>query len=176
MKYVNKPLIYGREYNTPKLIVLHAMGEWIIIDETQAKWFKDNDYDIPAGVYHCTEFLLRRRLSAHVLVSPSILIRCREDHQGAWHAGKDNKNSLGIEFCVPGVWHYNDFTVLMKSEQEWLTEQQYEIGLDQLNNWLVKYNLTPDVVDTHARLDPTRKCDPGGGFPLKRFKSELIII
>jgi len=174
LQYVDYHLPFGSKTNTPTRGIIHAMGEWIVIDEGQAKWFdEEKDLDIPAGHYHATEFLRRRGLSAHVLVSPSILIRMREDNQGAYHARGYNQNTIGVEFLVPGIWHYNDFMPLMKSNEDWLTATQFELGVGLFNQFIKKWLWKPDAVTTHHLISPERKQDPGNGFPLKAFLDRL---
>lgn len=175
--FVDYHLPFGNKYNSPRMGVIHGMGEWIIIDKIQSQWFdEEKNLDIPAGQYHATEFLRRRGLSAHVLVSPSILIRIREDNQGAFHAGGHNTDTLGAEFLIPGIWHYNEYIALMKSNENWLTEKQFNMGLALFNGWVTKYNWPVDAVRTHHEISPERKNDPGNGFPLEEFRSGLHII
>ena len=53
--FVNNP--YGDEQNVPKLIVIHAMGEYIENDDGQ--------------VYTAVDWLIKLKLSAHKLITPS---------------------------------------------------------------------------------------------------------
>ena len=177
LQYVDYHLPFGSKKNKPTKGVIHAMSEWIIIDEGQSKWFdEERDLDIPAGHYHATEFLKRIRLSPHVLVSPSILIRLREDNQGGYHARGYNVNTIGVEFLVPGIWHYEDFKNLMQSDEDWLSDNQFRMGVDLFNQFIMKWSWPPGSVTTHHLLSPERKYDPGNGFPLERFLNELVII
>ena len=147
-------LDHGGKTNTPDLIVLHAMGEYI-----------EGEPDLWAPA-----FLDKIGLSAHALVTPDgNIIRCREDYEGAWHAKGHNKNSLGIEFLVQGVHTYGSFMERIKTN--YLTAPQYEAGLEQVRNWMKIHHITN--IKTHSELSPGRKFDPGQGFPLVTFLQEL---
>ncbi len=139
----------GHEVNHPKRVIIHAMGEFIIIN---GKW------------YHAAEFLLKIGLSAHSLVTPSgVGIRCRQDNERASHAYKHNTDTLGIEFLVPGVFtKIQQLLDLMKTD--YVTNAAYEKGLQIVNYWNQIHPI--QEVTTHAAVSPKRKEDPGSGFPL----------
>lgn len=144
---------HGNRTNNPKLIVIHAMGEYILY---KGKWM------------HAVEFLEKAvGLSAHFLVTPSgVGIRLRNDDESAWHAKGFNTDSLGIEFLVPGVYEkYREFTRRIKTQ--WLTDAAYEKGLQIVNYWLSIHEVYE--VKTHSMLSPGRKVDPGEGFPKAFF-------
>ena len=151
----NKPLPKGAKYQTPSRVVLHAMGEYIKLD---------------SGTKHAYDFLKGIGLSAHALICPDgTVIRCREDNQGAYHARNSNKNSLGVEFLVAGTHNYSSFKKAIK--KPYLTFEQHVAGVELLREWCSKYDIKS--IDTHSRLSPERKIDPGKGFPLAQFLKDV---
>lgn len=150
---VNILLPKGLKTNSPKKIIIHAMGQFI------------------EGTY-APYFLKEIGLSAHYLVDPSgVRIRCRQDEQGAYHAKGHNTDSLGIEFLVAGNHNYQTF--LEEIERHYVTEKQFWSGLYVVRNWMEKFQIIRPYIQTHSEIDPQRKKDPGGGFPLERFFNEL---
>ena len=141
--------------NEPKRIIVHAMAEYIIDG-------KRTDHAVP--------FLERYRLSAHALVAPDgSIYRCREDDEKAWHAKGYNRDSLGIEFLVPGDHDYGSFLEAIK--RPYLTDAEYTNGLEQVREWMDLYPVVS--VDRHSDVSPGRKVDPGDGFPWEEFKADL---
>ena len=141
---------YGGGEQTPRLIVLHAMGENI----------KDK------SIFSAVEWLDHLELSAHALATPEgNIIRLRRDNEVAWHAKYFNIDSLGIEFLVPGVHDYGSFIEAMKTD--WVTDSQFWAGVWQVKQWIDKWPITK--IATHRELSPGRKFDPGTGFPLAQF-------
>ena len=140
----------------PNRIVIHAMGEYIDTDD------KD---------YHAKEWLDKLGLAAHYLVTPTgVIIKTLDiDLMGA-HAKGYNFGSVGIEFLVPGVHTYSSF--LKAIELPYLTDVQYEEGLQLVDDLCLALD-QPVTIDTHAELSPDRKVDPGKGFPLESFLSNL---
>lgn len=149
----------GDAPNDPKLIVVHAMAEYIL----------------DGGVYyHASEFLDRYELSAHVLVAPNgDRYVCRDDHERAWHARGHNTDSLGIEFLVEGRHDYASFVEVIKTPYLRMDEQ-YESGLEQVEQWIVDHQIRR--ITRHSTLSPGRKVDPGDGFPWAGFIGELGLI
>ncbi|MEP5612754.1 MAG: peptidoglycan recognition family protein [Cyclobacteriaceae bacterium] len=146
---------FGGGQQSPKMIVIHAMGEYI-----------DN------GVqdYHAKEWLDKLGLSAHYLVCPSgVIIQTRSIDQVAWHAKGHNTNSIGIEFLVPGLHTYGTFLEAIK--RKYLSKNQIEAGL-QLCLDLKHGGITK--LDRHDNLDPGRKFDPGKGFPWDDFHGRFL--
>ena len=151
----NKYLPYGAVSNDPKLIVVHAMAEYI------------NDGD---KVYHATEWLDKLKLSAHMLIGPDgDTYRCREDNQGAYHARGYNTDSLGIEFLVKGTHNYESFLKAIKTD--YITELQYGVGLNVIRRWIDKYHISD--IKRHSDISPGRKVDPGPGFTWNQFVSDI---
>lgn len=153
MKYTikNMPLSKGASKQIPNRIVLHAMSEYIKYE---------------GKTLHAYDFLKEIGLSAHALICPSgAVIRCREDTQGGYHAKNFNTNSLGVEFLLKGEHDYASFKKAISDY--YLTFEQHIAGVELLRDWCSKYDIKS--IDTHSSLSPTRKKDPGTGFPLKQF-------
>lgn len=151
---IHYPLNNGSKSNIPKLIVIHAMGEYI-----------EGEPDLWAPA-----FLEKLGLSAHALVTPDgNIIKCREDDEGAWHARGYNKNSLGIEFLVEGIHTYGSFMTTIR--EPYITDAQFDVGQKQVREWLARHNIKK--IKAHSELSPGRKFDPGRGFPMDVFLQEL---
>ena len=89
MDIASLPLKHPSRKNVPDRIVVHAIGEFIDTDPHD---------------YYCVDFLAKLGLSAHAFVTPSgVVIRSVPDHEEATHAKSHNRNTLGIEFMVPGL-------------------------------------------------------------------------
>jgi hypothetical protein len=171
MDVVNIHSEFGRSRNAPDKIVVHAIAEFIRIDKAASEWYKKNGKDIPVGDYYAVDWLRILGLSAHVFVTPSGLnIVTRKDTEGAYHAGKDNLNSLGIEFMVSGVHDYGSFLRAMK--KEYLTEPEYFAGLAMVKHWMDKWEIESDRIFMHSELDE-KKADPDEGFIASGFLKEL---
>ena len=157
MNIIQEPSEFGSERNIPKLIVVHAMGEFIL-----------DPHPI-----HATDFLVKLGLSAHALVSPKgDVYVCRDDDQGAYHARGYNQNSLGIEFLVAGHHDYSSFIEKIKSP--WVAEEQLEAGIEAVRSWVQAYDIPQNKVVRHSDISPGRKVDPGAGFPWGRFIEEVF--
>jgi len=173
MEIINIPLSKGNRYNNPKIIVVHAMAEYIHCDEATHEYYKGKGIALELGRdYHAPEWLRVLGLSAHRLQTPTgQMIKCREDNQGAWHAKGYNTDTLGIEFLVPGVHNYQSFLEVLRTP--WLTEEQFINGAYVVKSWMTKHDIGIMGVKTHAELSPDRKVDPGKGFPLEDFYNKL---
>ena len=151
---------YGRANNHPKMIVIHAMGEYILRDDG-------------VNYEHATDFLNRMKLSAHALVTPQgEVLRLRNDDETAYHAQGFNTNSLGMEILVAGNHTYRTFTKAI--DQPYVTDAQYAAAVAQCREWVEKYNITRIV--RHSDLSPGRKIDPGDGFPWDQFLVDVRAI
>lgn len=157
MEEAQIPLEAGAGNQTPSRIVVHAMAEYIDTDPQD---------------YHAAEWLRKLGLSAHALVTPSgVIIRCREDGMGAYHAKGFNTDSLGVEFLVAGVHTYASFTgTIIK---KYLTTAQYQAGIELITSWQEQHGIAR--IDRHSDLSPGRKVDPGKGFPWERFQGDIGI-
>lgn len=143
---------YGAAHNEPKMIVVHCMGEYV----------KDVDGDF----IFAPRLLENMGLSAHAMVAPDGKIyRCREDNEGASHAKDFNTDSLGIEILVAGQHDYASFTKAIKTD--YVTAQQWDAAVWQVREWVRLYGITKIV--RHSDLSPSRKIDPGSGFPWGKF-------
>lgn len=157
MKIAQIPLTKGASNQKPERIVIHSMAEFIDTDP--------HDYYAP-------EFLRKIGLSAHAFITPSgVIIQSRKHSQGAYHSKGYNTDSLGIEFLVPGIHTYSTFVEAIKTP--YLTDIQYRAGVDLVRRLIKEYDIKS--IDRHSDLSPTRKVDPGEGFPWNRFISEARI-
>lgn len=128
------------------LIVVHAMGYQI---------------DYQGRLLYAASFLDELELSAHILVAPDgTRIRCRKDNQLAWHAKGFNQDSLGIEFLVPDSESYGIF--LQRIAKPWGTNAQLKAGAVQIREWCSNWPIRR--IESHSKIDPERKHDPGAGF------------
>lgn len=135
----------------PDTIIVHSMGEFIL-DQ------------------HAVGFLGSIKLSAHSLIGPDgTNYICREDTETASHAKGFNKNSLGIEFLVPGKHNYASFLEAIK--HDYVTGQAYEAGLNQIKQWLRDWPIK--TISRHSDVSPERKVDPGTGFPWQRLMNDI---
>lgn len=140
-------LRHGLRHNVPRLLVVHAMAEYVI----------DGD-----RTDHAVKFLDRYGLSAHALVAPSgDVYLCRREDEGAYHARGFNEGSLGVEFLVAGEHDYGSFIEAIK--RAYVTREQYAAGLEWIRQAIGAHPITR--VARHSELSPGRKVDPGTGFP-----------
>ena len=154
MAIIHTRLRKGNRYNDPKLIVVHAMGEFI----------KDPD------PLHAVQFLKNYGLSAHALAtSDGDIYICRDPSQGAYHAKGFNTNSLGYEFLVAGEHDYGSF--IDKIKTDWVTEEQWNAGVKVVRGWMKDYGI--DDVVRHSDISPGRQLDPGAGFLWTAFIEEI---
>lgn len=158
MKTISQHSAYGGAHQVPKMIVVHAMGEYIMTDDG-------------GGYVHAVDFLERQGLSAHALVTPTgEIIRLRTDEEGAYHAKGFNTDTLGIEVLVAGNHNYSTF--LRAIDRPYIKAMQYVALVEQCREWVVKYGITRIV--RHSDLSPGRKVDPGAGFPWAKFLDDVM--
>ena len=125
---------YGADSNNPKKVVIHAMAEFIEGGE---------------GDFFAKDLLDNLGLSAHYLICPSgVVIQCRGDYEGAYHAKGHNKDSIGIEILVPGIHTYGTFIERIKTPYH--TGEQYT----SLVKLCREYKRLPFV--RHSDIDPER--------------------
>lgn len=147
---------YGAAYQTPDTIIVHAMGEYIQVGES--------DYE------HAPDYLMRQGLSAHAMAAPDgTIYRCRPDSLGAYHAREHNTDSLGIEVMVSGKHDYNSFARAIGTH--YLTDAQYDAVVWQCKEWMQKHKITKIL--RHSDVSPGRKIDPGDGFPWDKFLEDV---
>jgi len=145
----------GAKNQTPKRIIIHAMGEYI---------------GEPGWKHHAVQFLDGIKLSAHAIIAPDgENYRCRADTQGAYHALGHNTDTLGLEFLVQGVHTYASFLDSIRTP--YLYPEQYEVGVEQVKTWIKHWGITE--VLRHSDISPERKVDPGDGFPWAMFIKDV---
>lgn len=126
--------------------------------------------DTESGDYFCVEWLRKMGLSAHAFVTPSaVVIRSRDDNQGAWHARGHNLDSLGIEFLVPGLHTYATF--LQAINGDYLNSHELAAGVEVVRGWVADHTI--EAIRQHSQLSPDRKADPGKGFPWTKFLNDV---
>lgn len=152
---VEFPLAGGAAKQVPRRIIIHSMAEYVPGSPSNQ---------------HATELLKALKLSVHALIAPDgTIIRCRQDWEGAYHAKGHNENSLGVEFLVPGVYDYGQF--LKRIKTPYLTKEQYASGVYLVSHWAKQYAILD--IQRHSDVDPSRKYDPGNGFPWTSFLSDI---
>ena len=147
MNIIERHLEHGTTGNKPSRIIVHAMAERIK--------YKDK-------VYYAHDFLDEIGLSAHALIWPTgDVMRCRNDDEIAWHAKNHNVNTLGVEFLVEGEHNYGSFLRAMR--EPYVNNRQFEAGVELINSWYESHPIKN--ITMHSQIDPSRKQDPGVGFP-----------
>ena len=155
MNTITSHLDHGKSINEPKIIVVHAMGEYI----------GGNGWD-----NHAVQYLNKAGLSAHSLIAPDATnYRCRLDSETAYHALGFNTDTLGMEALVEGVHDYASF--LKAIDKPYLSKIQYQCMVEQAIEWKQMHDIIKIV--RHSDLSPERKVDPGNGFPWKMFLNDV---
>ena len=155
---IQEPLEAGNKRNTPRLIVVHAMGEFLL-----------DPHPI-----HASDFLAKLGLSAHALISPNgDIYICRDDNQGAYHARGYNTDSLGVEFLVEGHHRYDAFLEAIKGD--YITDKQWDSGLSTVKSWVRTHSITRDKIVRHSDISPGRNVDTGAGFKWDKFIKAIAI-
>ena len=159
MKTADMPLPAGRSKQEPGRIVVHAMAEYIDTD--------DRDYD-------ARSWLEKLGLSVHALIAPSgVVIRCRSDYQGGYHAKGYNTDSLGVEILVPGLHTYETFLDALQTP--YYSTKQYSALVELVSGWRYSHAIDDEDINRHSDLSPGRKVDPGTGFPWAQFCGDIGI-
>lgn len=155
MNIIKTHLDHGKRFNDPKIIVIHAMGEFI-----GGSGWKN----------HAVQYLDKIGLSAHGVGDPNgTIYECRLDGETAYHALGYNEDTLGYEFLVEGEHNYSTF--LKAIDIPYLTTAQYDAGVEWAIEKINMYDI--EKVVRHSDLSPERKVDPGRGFPWERFLSDI---
>lgn len=161
MQIIERPSPHGGGVQRPQRGVVHAMGEYIRLDDGR--------------VMEAAEFLEHLGLSAHCLVKPNgDRIRTRRPDQVAWHAKGHNSNTYGAEVLLPGT---HDYASLIAGTRVpgWTTGMQM-LALTEEFRWVAALYPEFDTgeIDRHSDLDPDRRWfDPGEGFPWDEFKARM---
>lgn len=161
MRIIERPSPHGSGIQRPKRGVVHAMGEYIRLDDGR--------------VMGAAEFLEHIGLSAHCLVHPSgDRIRTRRPDQVAWHAKGHNSNTYGVEMLVPGT---HDYASLLDATKVpgWANGMQILALTEEFRGVAALYpEFDTNNINRHSDLDPERRWfDPGEGFPWDDFKRQM---
>ena len=125
-------------------------------------------------IIHCSAFSPRKavevfkqnEVSAHyIIASDGKVIKLVDDDKCAWHAGKScwqghfslNQCSIGIELCSHSL------------GQNKYNFKQMESLISLLQKLKKKYHIPAENILGHSDIAPTRKPDPGRGFPWKKL-------
>ncbi len=145
------------------LLVVHAMGEWVIDD---------------LGEYHyCSDWLNILKLSVHAFCLPDgrILQSVSPDHV-AFHAKEFNPHSVGMEFIIAGAHTYQTFLQRIADvNHPPFTPAQYLSGGWWFRQQAQRFHLTFQHIKSHKELAPHRKEDPGAAFNWKTFQAAFEI-
>ncbi len=147
----------GGGSQNPTRLIIHSMAEIIDTEE------KD---------YPAEEWLNHLGLSAHFLIRPNgDILKMRHTKTMAWHAKGHNTDTVGIEFLVPGLHTYETF--LDAIQTDWVSNEQWEAGLELSNGIIDYFGIPVDRVLRHSDISPGRKKDPGEGFDWNEFINRL---
>ena len=146
---VNTPAGRDRNGHKIKMIVVHAMSEYIMHDGKEL---------------YAPHFLNKIGLSCHYMVLPhGGIMECSDpENRIAWHAKGFNENSVGIELLVPGLHDYESFLDAIK-KPKWSGMHQRQSLVKLTYNLFSKFGNDLQVV-RHSDIDPENKKDPGEGF------------
>ena len=155
---INHQLSRGALSQDPNRVIIHAMAEYLF---HEGKW------------RHASEFLEMIGLSAHALIAPNDIYKCRDWTQGAYHAKGHNVDTIGIEWLVEGEHDYESFVAAIQSP--YLADNQFKVGCEYIRKELIEglgiLNFT-----RHSDVSPERKVDPGEGFDWMGFLEEVGLI
>jgi N-acetyl-anhydromuramyl-L-alanine amidase AmpD len=143
---------YSERNDAPSAIILHAIGEYIDLEEDM----------------FCMYYLDSIGLSCHYYVTPSgVILQTAPDNFVTYHAKGHNQYSIGIEIIVSGLHTYETF--LDAIAEPYVTDAQ-EGALVDLSRYLSKqHNIKPSNIFRHSDISPGRKKDPGAGFDMEAF-------
>ena len=161
-----------RRHGEIDLVVLHAIGEWVVDATNIAGQGK-------GWLWHCTDFLRAIGRSTHAFVLPdALIVREVDSWFRARHARGHNSRSVGLEVVLRGVWPYHKFQAAMRGERDdaAYTPAQIRVAEDWVRARAIEHDfrLTEYNVRTHQQLDPDRKLDPGEIFPFDDFLAAVI--
>jgi N-acetyl-anhydromuramyl-L-alanine amidase AmpD len=160
---------------TPTMLVIHSMGEYIEFSKAAKDWCVKNDHknkDLTVGTYHAHEWLQHDGTSAHFLLKPDgDFIKQRSTKKICWHAKGFNTNSVGIEVLVPGTYNYETFLEAIK--KDWVSDIQYKSLIDMSQGIIDYFKIKKDRIVRHSDISPGRKFDPGVGFKWEYFLDSL---
>ena len=158
----------GGGIQTPTLLLIHAMGERIVVEKS----FKLKNRTIDKGIYHAHDWLVLLGLSAHFLQNPDgSFIKQAPTNKICYHAKGFNSNSVGIEVLVEGEYTYETFKEKIKTD--WVTQSQYDTLVDLSNDIIDYWNIKE--VKRHSDVSPERKVDPGSGFDWEWYYNQLAL-
>lgn len=136
----------------------------------QLPYFDERTEPIDTLVIHCLAFdvtdgiqsFSQNQVSSHYIISPKgAVVRLIDENKRAWHAGKSfwrgrenlNHRSIGIELCHPFL------------GQSAYSSKQISALIRLCQKIIRRYHIKPQNVIGHSDIAPTRKSDPGKGFP-----------
>ncbi len=107
------------------------------------------------------------KVSAHRVIGCAVGQHAQlvPDDDIAWHAGSDNTEWLGIEFCQP---------LPADPYSEW----QIDVGVAVCTDWCLTYGIKPskETIRRHQDTDQGKSCgksDPGELFPYDEFVARV---
>jgi N-acetyl-anhydromuramyl-L-alanine amidase AmpD len=173
MNIIKIPTNIGGGSQNPKMIVIHAMAQYINIDDDASKWYKNvKGKNIPVGHYRAEDWLKIYGASAHNLIETNgDILSLRSTKKIAYHARKFNKDSIGIEVLVKGTWNYGSF--LQEMKKDWVTEKQYSSLVSLVKESMEYWKIPIDKIVRHSDISPERKYDPGKGFKWEEFLNRV---
>ena len=141
------------------ILVVHAMGEWIIDDDKK--------------FHHATDWLDILKLSVHAFILPDgRLIQSAHPQMFLCHHAKGiNAIAAGCEFLIAGPQSYGSLLERMEdTENPPYTEAQYRTGGWWYAHAAAEAGLDWAAVMGHQTIDPARKRDPGAAFDWDRLR------
>lgn len=128
-------------------------------------------------IYSAKEWLDYLGLAAHYTITTSgVICQHINDMTMGAHAKGHNKNTVGIEFLLAGVWVNDPFR--KRIQTPYLYGDQYTAGVKlcrMLKSEGIKEFYRHSTIDTRIENGVKVKVDPGDGFPLKAFSQDAGI-